>query len=75
MPQLHLYVPNVVADAVRRRAEAAGVSISQYLNQLVLRDVGNGWPEGWFGDVVGGWKGDPIERPTPGSYELRDELD
>ncbi len=75
MPQLHVYVPKDVAEAVRRRADAIGVSISSYLGQLVRREVGGGWPEGWFDEVVGGWKGDPMQRPEQGTYELRDELD
>ena len=75
MPQLHVYVPKSLAEAVRRRAEAVGVSISSYLGQLVRREVGAGWPDGWFDEVVGGWKGQPVERPEQGNLERRDELD
>jgi len=75
MPQLHLYVPESLAEAIRRRADAVGLSISSYLGQLVRREVEGGWPDGWFDEVVGGWKGGPLERPEQGSCELRDEFD
>ena len=75
MPQLHVYVPKNLAEEVRRRAEALGISISRYLGQSVRREVGGEWPEGWFDDVVGGWKGAPLERPAQGRVETRDTLD
>ena len=27
------------------------------------------WPEGFFEEVVGGWKGEPLERPDQGWFE------
>jgi hypothetical protein len=74
MPQLHLYLPENIASEVRRRAEAQGQSVSKYLAALVRRDVGLGWPEGFFDEVVGGWKGEPIKRPPQGHLEDRDRL-
>jgi hypothetical protein len=74
MPQLHVYVPKNLAIEVRRRAEALGLSVSRYLAQLLRREVRDEWPEDWFDRVVGGWQGEPLERPAQGSYEVRDEL-
>jgi hypothetical protein len=72
--QLHLYVPDEIGDAIRRRAEAAGLSVSRYLADLVLREVGGGWPQGFFEEVIGGWQGAPLERPPQGELEERDPL-
>ena len=74
MPQLHLYVPEEVATAVRRKADQEGLSVSRYLAQLVRREIGQGWPEGYFEEVVGGWHGEPLERPPQGTPESRDLL-
>ena len=74
MPQLHLYVPEAVAAKVRQRAEACGMSVSQYLAELVRREIGTGWPEDFFETIIGGWKGDPLQRPPQGDLEDRDEL-
>lgn len=74
MPQLHLYVTNDVAATVKARAKAKGVSISSYLAEVVKRDAGRGWPPGFFEEVIGGWKGKPLERPPQGRFERRDRL-
>jgi hypothetical protein len=60
MPQLHLYVPDEVAETAKARAKAAGKSLSAYLADLVVNEVAGDWPEDFFQKVVGGWKGDPI---------------
>jgi len=74
MPQLHLYVPEEVATTAKARAKAAGKSLSSYLADLVLNEVGGEWPEEFFDTVVGGWKGEPIERPKQVRAERRDRL-
>jgi len=74
MPQMHLYVPKDVADEVKRRADAEGVSTSRYLADLVTREVANEWPPGFFEEVIGGWVGKPLERPEQLPFEQRDEL-
>jgi hypothetical protein len=63
MPQLHLYVPEDVAEALRKRAEAKQLSLSKYLADIVKREVGQGWPDDFFTRVAGGWHGDPLVRP------------
>jgi hypothetical protein len=74
MPQLHLYVPDDVAETAKARAKAAGKSLSSYLADLVVAEVAGDWPEGFFERVVGGWKGEPLERPDQGQLEEREPL-
>jgi len=74
MPQLHLYVSDKLAARAREMAERKGVSLSRYLADVVRRDVGEGWPEGFFEEVLGGWQGEPLMRPLQGQLEQRDAL-
>lgn len=74
MPQLHLYIPDSVADEVKRRAKAAGMSTSRYLAEIVTREVASEWPERFFVDVVGGWQGTPLQRAPQGDPESRETL-
>ncbi|MCC5874477.1 MAG: hypothetical protein JJU22_18935 [Gammaproteobacteria bacterium] len=75
MPQLHCYVPDDVADSLKRRAEQAGMSVSRYLAELAKRDIGKAWPEGYFERVFKRDDVDPIARPDQGSFEQRPALD
>lgn len=34
----------------------------------------NGWPVGFFDEVIGKWAGRPLVREPQGEYEIRDEL-
>ena len=74
MPQLHLYVSDDVAEKIKRKAEKRRLTTSRYLAEVVKRDLGRGWPEGYFETVVGGWKGESLERPPQGEFEERHEL-
>lgn len=74
MPQLHLYVPDEIAETAKARAKAAGKSLSSYLADLVVQEVAGEWPEGFFEEVAGGWKGDALQRPKQGRAERRDPL-
>jgi hypothetical protein len=74
MPQLHLYVSDKLAARAREHAEREGVSLSRYLAEVVRREVGEGWPEGFFDAVIGGWQGEPLARPPQGEPEARDDL-
>ena len=74
MPQLHLYVPDEVAETAKTRAKAAGKSLSSYLADIVVSEVAGDWPEDFFEEVAGGWKGDPLERPKQGRAERRHPL-
>lgn len=74
MPQLHLYVSKGIAAEVKRRADQEGVTTSRYLADLVRREVADEWPEGFFEEVIGGWAGEPLERPQQLPLEEREEL-
>jgi hypothetical protein len=74
MPQLHLYVPEPIAAAIKRQADASGLSVSGYLGQIVTRQVQEGWPTRFFEEVVGGWQGEPLVRHPQGRYEERERL-
>jgi hypothetical protein len=74
MPQLHFYVPDELAEKIRQEAQAADMSVSRYLANLVKREVASEWPEGFFEEVVGGWIGEPLQRPLQGEFEHREVL-
>jgi hypothetical protein len=74
MAQLHMYLPEELASEVRARADAAGQSVSTFLAGIVTRALGEGWPDGFFEEVVGGWRGEPLERAPQGTPERRDAL-
>ena len=74
MPQLHFYVPEPVADRVRQEAKAAGLSISQYLAQVVKRELRPQWPARFFEEIVGGWQGEPLQRGEQGAFDVRDPV-
>ena len=72
MPQLYCYVSELVARNVYERAQAAGLSTSRYLAELIRRDIGGGWPEGYFEQVVGGWQGGELTQPEQPVLEQRE---
>jgi hypothetical protein len=71
MPRLHLYVSDEIADTLKTRVKAAGKSLSPYLSDLVVHEAGRQWPDGFFEKVVGGWKGEPLQRPKQDRAERR----
>ena len=75
MAQLHLYLPEELAQEVRRRASDRGLSVSAFLAELVRNQVADEWPDGYFEAVIGGWKGEALERPRSLELEKREELD
>lgn len=54
MPRLHPYVSAELASEIARRAEAVGMSVSRFLAEVVRRNIGTAWPDGFFEDIVGG---------------------
>jgi hypothetical protein len=75
MPQLHLYVPDELAERIQREAKAANKSVSRYLSDLVTRNVSLEWPEDFFEAIVGGWQGEPLTRPPQGTFEERELIE
>ena len=71
MPQLHLYVSDKLAAEVETRARKHGLSVSRYLAEVVRRDIVTEWPREFFDTIVGGWVGEPLERPPQGELETR----
>ena len=69
MPHLHCYVPEPLARQVQARPEAAGVSTSHYLAELIRRDVGSERRQGYFDQIVGGWQGEELLRPEQPAVE------
>ena len=67
MPQLHLYVPEDIALKVQQQAKERNLSVSRYLADVIKREVGEGWPDGYFERVCGQWEGDvpEIAREEP----------
>lgn len=65
-----------IAAEIRYNAEVRGLSISRYLADLVTRELGTSWPEGYFERVPGSWVGDePLERPPDLPLEEREPFD
>ena len=74
MPQLHTYLTDEEAARLREEAKAAGVSVSRLIAARLRTTKQDGWPEGFFKDVIGSWCDEPLERPPQGEFERRPEL-
>lgn len=74
MGQLHFYLPEELADKIRKRAAQKRMSVSRYISEIVKQEIADTWPDGWFEDVFGGWKGSPLERAPQGDLESREDL-
>ncbi len=74
MPQLHFYVPEQIAERIREKAEASGLTLSKYLSKLVCKEFERDWPQDYFKRVLGGWQGEPLERAEQGMPEERELL-
>lgn len=53
MPQLHFSVTDEIAELIRARAAQAKQSVSRYVADMVKRDIGRDWPEGYFMRIAG----------------------
>jgi len=72
MPQLHCYVPERIAQQLQRQAAQLGLSMSAYLAELVKRDVGAGWPDGFESALFGPQaQGSPLEVESAGPAQER----
>jgi hypothetical protein len=74
MTQLYCEVPESLARQVEQKAGEVHLSVSEYLANLIERDVGEGWPESYF-EQFGGWQGALLERPEQDDYEQRESFD
>jgi hypothetical protein len=75
MTRLSLELSDEVAAEVQRRADGEGVSVPRFVMDLVQREIRrSAWPERFFEEVVGGWKGEPLQRSPQQAPEERDPL-
>jgi len=76
MTTLLIDLPEPVAQEIERRARARGESVSSFLGDLVRQHLkaSPSWPDRFFERVVGGWQGEPLERPEQPPVEVRDSL-
>ena len=73
MAQLTLYIPDAVADELRRAAQRAQRSLSSYVVELVQSDKKLKKPSKAFLSTFGSWEGDfPSVRALP--YERREKF-
>lgn len=75
MAQLHLYLPDDLAEDVKERAKSRGLSVSAYLAEIVKSQMLDQWPKDFFSKVVGGWVGEPLERSGQPPLESREDID
>lgn len=75
MAQLHLYLPDDLAEDVRQLAKSQGLTVSAYLATIVRAQLKPQWPKDFFSKVVGGWVGEPLERPEQPPFERREDVD
>jgi len=75
MAQVHCYIPDDLASQLGKKAEQQHLTVSKYLATLVKKDIGTGWPDGYFEQVFGQWEGESLQRPEQGAFELRGELE
>ncbi len=71
MPQLHFYVPNDIAEKIRQRAAEARQPVSRYVAELVKRELGQGWPEGYFERISSESAAAPLAHEPTGLPEER----
>jgi hypothetical protein len=74
MPRITLHLDDDIAARLEREAASKGISVADYLVKLLVREMGQDWPEGFFEEIVGGWAGKPLHRPPQGDYETRERL-
>jgi hypothetical protein len=75
MAQLHLYLPDDLAEQIKERAKSRGLTVSGYLAEIVKSQLVDQWPKDFFAKVVGGWVGEPLERPEQPPLERREDID
>ncbi len=71
MAQVYFYVPDPVAEKIEQLARAAGLATSLYLANLVQQTIEDQWPDGYLDAVIGGWNGEPLERPDQLNLQVR----
>lgn len=63
MAQLNLYVPDEVADRLKREANRAGLPLSRYVSGILHSFEANEWPPDFFNKRCGFLQEDIPEPP------------
>ena len=71
MAQLHFYLPDLLAEKLKKKAEKAHLSVSKYIAELAKRELENDWPEGYF-ELFGTWQGEKLKRADQLLFENRE---
>ena len=74
MPEIRLQLPEEIAARVLEYAAAHGMTVDSYITEIITRETYSTWPESFFQQVVGGWKGEPLQRFPQGELEHRERL-
>ena len=61
---LHLDIPVEMADTE--------IEVTLTIQRVTPQQ--RGWMPGFFEEVIGGWVGEPLERPEQEEYETREQL-
>jgi hypothetical protein len=61
---LHLDIPTGMTDSE--------IEVTVTIQRVTPTE--RGWMPGFFEEVIGGWVGEPLERPEQGEYETRETL-
>jgi hypothetical protein len=66
MAWLHVQISEQMEPDLQQAAEDAGLPLSLYLAELLERQVAkpDGWPDGYFEELFGGWQGELLQRPA-----------
>jgi hypothetical protein len=72
MHQLNIYLPDNLAKAVHLKAVSAGKTDAEYITDIVAAHIHPTWTDTYKTQVLGGWHGDPPERPEPTLPEERE---
>jgi hypothetical protein len=51
--QLNIYVPDGLAERLKRDAQRAGIPLSRYVLSLISSPMAEGWPTGYFDKACG----------------------
>ncbi|KYC40030.1 hypothetical protein WA1_29170 [Scytonema hofmannii PCC 7110] len=61
---LHLDIPVEMTDTE--------IEVTVTIHRVIPQQ--RGWMPGFFEEVIGGWVGEPLQRPEQGEYETREQL-
>ncbi|MFU8805967.1 MAG: CopG family transcriptional regulator, partial [Bradymonadaceae bacterium] len=67
MSRLQIELPDSVVESLQRRAEERGMSVAEYIREILEQEALEEWPSEFFQRVAGGWKGEPLKRPPQGA--------